>query len=183
MAFVATLQVFAADPTRYLLSTWKALWTIVSPFDTSCPIPSLRGLRRLQVCEHPGGVGRPRSSIDLGSRWKRTTTRGTTTNSRALMLAYLIDALTSSLEQLDDEISCGLITVAPQSRPSDEAQRAAENKPRLTRKRCSGRVRCSASLGVVPWSHSTRRIVVLRVRPTEVVIEVAATGRSNINVL
>jgi hypothetical protein len=95
----------------------------------------------------------------------------------------LIDALTSSLEQLDDEISCGLITVAPQSRPSDEAQRAAENKPRLTRKRCSGRVRCRASLGVVPWSHSTRRIVVLRVRPTEVVIEVAATGRSNINVL
>jgi large repetitive protein len=42
---------------------------------------------------------------------------------------------------------------------------------------------CSARLGVVPSSHGTRRIVVLRVRPTEVVIVVAATGRSNINVL
>jgi hypothetical protein len=33
----ATVQVLAADPTRYLLSTWEALWTIVSPFDTRCP--------------------------------------------------------------------------------------------------------------------------------------------------
>jgi hypothetical protein len=54
-------------------------------------------------CEHQGGVGHPRSSIGLGSRWKRATTSGTTTNSRALMLAYLIDALTSSSEQPDDE--------------------------------------------------------------------------------
>jgi hypothetical protein len=37
MALFATVQVFAADPTRYLLSTWEALWTIVSPFDTRCP--------------------------------------------------------------------------------------------------------------------------------------------------
>ena len=37
MALFATVQVYAADPTRYLLSTWKPLWTIVSPFDTRCP--------------------------------------------------------------------------------------------------------------------------------------------------
>ena len=37
MALFATVQVFAADPTRYLLSTWPALWTIVRPFDTRCP--------------------------------------------------------------------------------------------------------------------------------------------------
>jgi hypothetical protein len=37
MALFATVQDFVADPTRYLLSTWKALWTIVSPFDTRCP--------------------------------------------------------------------------------------------------------------------------------------------------
>jgi hypothetical protein len=72
---------------------------------------------------------------------------------------------------------------APQSRPSDQAQRAAKNKPRLTRQRCGGRVRCSARLGVVSWSQGTRGIVVPRVRPTEIVIEVAAAGRSNITVL
>src|SRR5918994_3191811 len=55
--------------------------------------------------------------------------------------------------------------------------------PRSTRKRRGCRVRCSAGLGVVPWSHGARRIVVLRVCPTEVVVDVVATGRSNINVL
>ena len=31
---------------------------------------------------------------------------------------------------LAQPLSCGLITLAPQSRPSDEAQRVAENRPR-----------------------------------------------------
>jgi hypothetical protein len=36
MAFFATVQVLAADPVRYLLSTGKTLWTIVAAFDTHC---------------------------------------------------------------------------------------------------------------------------------------------------
>ncbi len=37
MVLFATVQVFAADPTRHLLSTCEALWSIVSAFDTRCP--------------------------------------------------------------------------------------------------------------------------------------------------
>src|SRR5918992_237969 len=104
-------------------------------------------------------------------------------NAQSYWAAPLLLLGTYDTRLLAQSLSCGLITLAPQSRPSDEAQRVAENKPRSTRKRRGGRVRCSAGLGVVPWSHGTRGIVVLRVRPTEVVVDVAATGRSNINVL